>query len=135
MLVAALQASAAAIMVAAPMISSAGEIFRKDGHEITCKAATSLLSLPFAAWQRFDLTIMHGARLVYFCIGETETVNIAYEKVESLTGWYNCDRQSGSLEIWDYPSNFRVYLSEGHREAEKQVCMDFIDKHLKLLPR
>ncbi len=132
-----LQASAAAIMLAAPLISSADQIMRKDGHEITCKVVgDDALRLSLFLWEDFNLTIMHGSHLEYQCFGQykTETYYLKNKRYErkNYSGYYTCNRQSGSLGIWDYPNKYEVYLSKGHPEAEKHICMDFMDKHLKL---
>lgn len=112
-LTAGLYALAAVIMLAAPLVSSADEMFRKDGHEITCKVVANQnpllreLIASIGEWTHFSLTIMHGEHLIYDCVGETITKTKRKHNKDrhykELTGDYNCSRRTGILGIWRYP--------------------------------
>ncbi len=134
MMTASMQMSAAAIMLVIPLMLSADTIFHKDGHEVTCKAVKSgdLLSFLPGKWEQFDLTIMHGSHLKYVCLAEKKYEPLVIGELAVLTGFYDCDLRYGAHGIWKYPNNFRVRLFSGTSEAEKDVCKQFIDKHLRL---
>lgn len=128
------------LMAAASMPLSADQILRKDGHEITCRAVANAVGpiqlFGIFPWHIYELTLMHGSHLVYFCEGLTKKVPCRngkkYTECDILTGDYICQKEDGGLDAWDYPTEFSQYLPVRHPQAETQVCRDFVEKHLKL---